>query len=74
MRWNHGVTVLRSVLVVSILACTACAWLDEQQRQLIYRPTPTSLSADFSAPRAGDEHYFVTVSHGGPAVQRIGAI
>lgn len=70
MRWNHGVTVLRSVLVMSILACTACAWLDEQQRQLIYRPTP-SLTADFSGLRAGDEHYFVTVPYSGPAPQRV---
>lgn len=70
MPFNHGVTLRRSVLMVSILACSACSWLDEQQRQRIYRPTP-SLSADLSGLRAGDERYFVTVPHSGPAAQRV---
>jgi alpha-beta hydrolase superfamily lysophospholipase len=70
MPCNHGVTLWRSVLMVSILTCSACAWLDLQQRQLIYRPTP-SLSADLSDLRAGDERYFVTVPNTDPAAQRV---
>ena len=28
------------VLLALLLACSACAWLDTKQRQIIYRPTP----------------------------------
>lgn len=47
-------------VVFSLLSASGCAWLDTQQRQLIYRPT-TGDAADFTGLRAGDERYFVDV-------------
>lgn len=44
-----------------LLSASGCAWLDTQQRQLIYHPTPGD-AADFKGLRAGDERYFVAVS------------
>ena len=52
------VIILRFGLVLALLTATGCAWLDGQQRQLIYRPT-TSSPADVTAMRAGDQHYLV---------------
>lgn len=68
-------------VVFSLLSASGCAWLDTQQRQLIYRPTPGD-AADFTGLRAGDERYFVDVlpasahtnGHGGETrdtVQRV---
>ena len=51
---------LRLFIVFSLLATSGCAWLDAQQRQLIYRPT-RGAPADFANLRAGDERYFVDV-------------
>jgi len=57
-------------VVFWLLSASGCAWLDTQQRQLIYRPTP-GVAADFTGLGAGDERYFVDVlqapahSHGG---------
>jgi pimeloyl-ACP methyl ester carboxylesterase len=70
MRWVLSLKMLRILLILSLLACSACTWLDVQQRQLIYRPTP-SLPTDFTGLRAGDEHYFITVAHTGPTPQRV---
>jgi pimeloyl-ACP methyl ester carboxylesterase len=70
MRWIRSVTMLHIVLILSLLASSGCAWLDKQQRRLIYRPTP-SMPADFAGLRAGDERYFVTVPHTGPAAQHV---
>jgi len=47
-------------VMFSLLSASGCAWLDTQQRQLIYRPTPGN-AADFTGLRAGDERYFVDV-------------
>jgi pimeloyl-ACP methyl ester carboxylesterase len=48
-------------LLLSLLATSGCAWLDERQRQIIYRPTP-GVPADFEGLRPNDERYFLTVS------------
>ena len=47
-------------LLLSLLATSGCAWLDERQRQIIYRPTP-GVPADFAGLRPGDERYFLPV-------------
>ena len=47
-------------VLLSLLATSGCAWLDERQRQIIYRPTP-GVPADFAGLRPGDERYFLTV-------------
>lgn len=52
--------VLRLGLILALLASPGCAWLDDQQRQLIYRPT-AGVPADFAGPREGDKHYFVSL-------------
>lgn len=44
-----------------LLSASGCAWLDAQQRAIIYRPTP-SLTTSFSGLRPGDERYFLAVS------------
>lgn len=48
------------VLLLLALTTSGCAWLDERQRQIIYRPTPGG-PADFAGLRAGDERYFLPV-------------
>ena len=52
--------VMSLVLVFLTLTTTGCAWLDERQRQIIYRPTP-GVPADFAGLRPGDERYFLPV-------------
>lgn len=47
-------------LLALLLTNTGCAWLDAQQRQIIYRPTPGA-PADFAGLRATDERYFLPV-------------
>jgi len=44
-------------LLCVLLSASGCAWLDAEQRQLIYRPTPGG--AQVQGWRAGDERYFV---------------
>ncbi len=44
-----------------LLSANGCAWLDIQQRTIIYRPTPGS-PASFLGLRAGDERYFLAIS------------
>lgn len=61
--WLHG------LLIAMLLATSGCAWLDAQQRQIIYRPT-LGIPADFAGLRAGDERYFVEVP---PATHNHGA-
>ncbi len=73
--WNlhkvHSVTVvfLRLGLVLALLATSGCAWLNNYQRQLIYRPT-AGVPADFAGLRAGDERYWVSVP-GADAPQQV---
>lgn len=43
-----------------MLGSSGCAWLDNHQRQLIYRPS-VGAPADFTGLRVGDERYFVSV-------------
>lgn len=47
-------------LLLCLLATSGCAWLDERQRQIIYRPT-LGVPADFAGLRPSDERYFLTV-------------
>lgn len=49
------------MLLLPLLATSGCAWLNERQRQIIYRPT-TGVPADFGGLRPGDERYFLPVS------------
>jgi len=60
-------------LATVLLLCAtmgACAWLEDKQRQLALRPTPTR-PADQIATRPGDEHWFVPVDTANGAEQRI---
>ncbi|OIQ72834.1 2-hydroxy-6-oxononadienedioate/2-hydroxy-6-oxononatrienedioate hydrolase [mine drainage metagenome] len=43
-----------------MLALGGCAWLDNRQRQIIYRPT-SGQPADFPGLRSGDKRYFVSL-------------
>lgn len=52
--------VLRLGLILALLTSPGCAWLDGQQRQLIYRPT-AGVPGDFAGLRKGDTHYFVSL-------------
>ncbi len=52
--------LLRLILLFSLLLITSCAWLDGEQRQIIYRPTQ-GVPTDFTGLRSGDERYFVNV-------------
>src|SRR3989339_424399 len=52
---------LRGICVGLMLALSGCAWLDGQQRQIIYRPT-LGVPTDFSGLPAGDTRYFVNVA------------
>jgi pimeloyl-ACP methyl ester carboxylesterase len=62
------VIVLRLGLILALLASPGCAWLDGQQRQLIYRPT-AGVPADFAGPREGDKHYLVSLPGTDPRQQ-----
>lgn len=53
------VRLSRLILALLLVSLSGCAWLDAQQRQIIYRPTP-GVPADFAGLRAGDQRYFVT--------------
>lgn len=57
--------VWRLGLILALLASPGCAWLEGQQRQFIYRPTP-GVPADFAGLREGDRHYFVNVPNTDP--------
>ena len=57
---KQGVGLLRCLWVFSLLCTSGCAWLDAQQRQIIYRPT-RSAAADFVGRLPGDLRYFVTL-------------
>ena len=47
-------------LVFALLGASGCAWLDTQQRQLVYRPT-AGAPTDFAGLQAGDERYLVSL-------------
>ena len=82
----NAIFIRVSKIVRSLLACigcvavlSGCAWLDAEQRRLIYRPTP-GVPADFPAWRAPDQRYFVqqprtadaaSVTDSSPAVQQL---
>lgn len=51
---------LRLLVAASLLSASGCAWLDDKQRQIIYRPT-SGMPADFAGLRVGDERYFIDV-------------
>lgn len=55
-------------MLLLVLSASACAWLDAQQRQLVYRPTPGG--ADMPALRPGDRRYFVELPSS--VVNRVG--
>lgn len=59
-RPQPGPWLRRLGLLTLLLGSTSCAWLDAQQRQIIYRPTPGA-PADFAGLRASDERYFLPV-------------
>ena len=48
------------VTVCMLSALGGCAWWDEKERKLVYRPTPGRM-ADFNGLRPSDETYFVNV-------------
>lgn len=51
---------LHLLVASSLLSVSGCAWLDNKQRQIIYRPT-VGMPVDFAGLRAGDERYFIDV-------------
>jgi pimeloyl-ACP methyl ester carboxylesterase len=61
-RWRESVTAawfLRIMaLLCVVLSCSSCAWIDAQQRLLIYRPS-TEKAPDHYVVRPGDRYYFV---------------
>jgi len=46
--------------VLTLLPMTGCAWLEQHQRQIIYRPT-IGQSVDFPGLRSGDQRYAVSL-------------
>ncbi len=63
---EQSVTVVfvRATMLLALLVSSGCAWLDMQQRLVIYRPT-VGTPTDFSGLRAGDERYFIVVPGAG---------
>ncbi len=59
-RWNAP--LFGSAFLVCLLATqlTGCAWLDNKQRSITYRPTP-GVPANFAGLRQGDQRYFLPV-------------
>ena len=47
-------------LLLTVVSSSGCAWLDQKQRRIIYRPT-VGVPTDFAGLRAGDERYFLDV-------------
>lgn len=52
-------TVWRTLVLLLALGTSGCAWLHEQERRVIYRPTPSAATA---ALPAGTELYFLDVA------------
>lgn len=65
-RAGHSVTALiaRATLLLALLISSGCAWLDNHQRQIIYRPT-SGAPPDFAGLRTGDTRYFVEIPDSG---------
>jgi uncharacterized protein len=69
---RHGVTalcgrfysvfaaLLAVFLLLSVVSTSGCAWLDQKQRNIIYRPT-LGVPTDFAGLGAGDVRYFLNV-------------
>jgi pimeloyl-ACP methyl ester carboxylesterase len=49
-----------AALTVMLLTTSGCAWLDSQQRELLYRPTAAQ-PTNAAALQPGDSHYLVSV-------------
>ena len=60
MMTQQGISLLRCLWVFSLLCTSGCAWLDAQQRQIIYRPTQNA-APDFVGRLPGDLRYFVAL-------------
>lgn len=69
---GHSVTAVffRWLVLLVLLGNSGCAWLDNHQRQIIYRPT-SGAPADFTGLRVGDERYFVSVPNPHGPSQRL---
>lgn len=50
-----------------VLTTSACAWLGEQQRRIIYRPTPATTTAATAAPKGAQLYFLDLPTHGAPA-------
>jgi pimeloyl-ACP methyl ester carboxylesterase len=61
--------LFRILLLWGLITVSGCAWLDNHQRQIIYRPTPTA-AGNVPELRPGDERFFLSVPEPG-APQRI---
>src|SRR3989339_598399 len=57
---------LRGICVGLMLALSGCAWLGEQQRQIIYRPTLSASQGTTHLP-PGLLHYRLALPHPGPS-------
>ncbi len=62
-------TLFAAVVATQLLA--SCAWLDQKQRQLALRPTPTAAGLVQPAWRVGDERWSVPVDAGSGQAQRL---
>jgi uncharacterized protein len=52
--------LLAVFLLLSVVSTSGCAWLDQKQRNIIYRPT-LGVPADFAGLGTGDMRYFLNV-------------
>jgi uncharacterized protein len=71
--FRQGLFVTLYGLLVCVVfgSLSSCAWLDNKQRQTIYRPTP-GVPANFAGLKAPDESYFLTPqSSDGKATEQI---
>ncbi len=60
LQGSHGTALGGLILSLVLSVMSGCAWLDNKQRQLIYRPTP-GVPAHFTGLREGDEQFFLPV-------------
>ncbi len=65
---GHSVTAVfsRWLVLLVLLGSSGCAWLDNYQRQLLYRPT-SGVPTEFAGLRAGDERYLLSLPDSDPA-------
>lgn len=60
-------TTLRVAGVGLLLSVSGCAWLNNQQRLIIYRPTPSSASAVPTLPAVTEVYFLEIPRHSAPA-------